>query len=336
MTVEIVPGIHQVKVPLGIPDNPLGFTNTYLIRANEGWMLIDTGWNSPGAFEAFERELHQIGVGMEDIRLMIITHVHPDHYGLTGRIKQLSGAQIAVHLEEKAFLDSRYLMADAQLDRVTMWLHHHGVPEGDLEDLQNASTGVLGDLAIPPAPDQLLTGGETISCGKFDLEVISTPGHSSGHICLYERSEKLLFSGDHILPVTTPNIAVHLQSKVNPLGDYLESLKAMRQLDVRLTLPAHEEIFDDLVGRIDELLEHHDDRMAAVLGTIADEAKTAYQIASEVPWSIFWEDMGGLDKRIALCEALAHLEALRFEGRVSTFDENDRAFYQLEAGHKSA
>ncbi|MFA4835316.1 MAG: MBL fold metallo-hydrolase [Dehalococcoidia bacterium] len=332
---EIIPGIHQIKVPMGIPNSPLGFTNTYLVRGDAGWTLIDTGWNAKGSFEAFESQMRDIGLDFKDIKLIVVTHVHPDHYGLSGRLKQLSGAELAVHKAEMAFIDSRYLWTDILLHDIGEWLHQHGVPDSVLPDLRQASMGVL-NLVVPAVPERVLLGGETISTGNFNLKVILTPGHSPGHICLYEPSAKVLFSGDHILPETSPNISLHVQSKGNPLGDYIRSLKSVREIDVELVLPAHENIFTNLPKRVDELLKHHQKRTAAILDRIKVEPKTAYQIASEIPWGldiggIAWKDLRNVDKRLAVMEALAHLEALRIENRVLKSSKEGIVFYKTAA-----
>ncbi|MDD5094738.1 MAG: MBL fold metallo-hydrolase [Dehalococcoidia bacterium] len=328
---EIVSGVHQIKVPLQIPNSPLGFVNTYLVAGTDGWTLIDTGWNARGSFEAFERQLKDTGLGFKDIRLILITHVHPDHFGLAGKYKELSGAKIAIHQAEKAFIESRYVSEDLLLEQMGQWLRRHGVPESESPRLQKASIPVKRFVVLT-VPERTIAGGEVIDTGLFKLEVILTPGHSEGHVCFYERSKKLLFSGDHILPQTSPNISLHVQSPGNPLGDYLRSLKSMRGLEVELVLPGHEDVFTDLPQRIDELLKHHKDRSAAILDQIKDEAKTAYRIAQKVPWGldrggIAWEDMPNVDRRLAVTEALAHLEALVIEKKVRTFVRDGHAFY---------
>ena len=325
---EIVPGIHQAQIPL--EGNPLGYVNTYLIAGDEGWTLIDTGWNDQVSFEAFERQLKDIGADFKDINLIIITHIHPDHFGLAGRLKQLSGATLAIHRLEKAAIDSRYLWTDLLLEQMGEWLRTNGVPASDIPTLQRASMGVLS-LVASGIPDQSLFGGETISTGLFDLRVLWTPGHSAGHVCLYEPSRKILFAGDHILSETTPNISLHVQSGANPLGDYIESLSMLRSLDVDLALPAHEFKITNLQKRIDEILRHHDERTKEILKTLATEPKTAYQIASEIPWMeghAVWSELDAIDKRAAVTETLAHLEALRIENKVEKITETDFVFYK--------
>jgi len=325
---EIVSGIHQIKLP--IKDNPLGYVNTYLIQGTDGWALLDTGWNNQESFDALSGQLKEMHLGFKDISLIIITHMYPDHIGQAGRIQQLSGASLAVHEVEKEYLDSKLLWTDLVYQEINEWLLINGVPDEFLTVEMNSS-GEMKDLIPEANPDRALSDGDTISTGIFDLQVIWTPGHSNGHICLYEPSHKLLFTGDHILPGITPNISIHTQFHEDPLKKYLQSLKKLQDLDMKLALPAHENTFTNLQKRIDELLAHHEERKATIIETIVNKAKTAYHISSEITWmegNVGWDDMTLLDRRIAVTEALAHLETLRGENRVVRAEKEGFAFYK--------
>ncbi len=328
---EIVPGIHQLKLPVPIPSNQLADVNVYLIQGEKGWMLVDTGWNTEEAFAALERQLREIEIGFEDVSRIIITHFHADHYGLTGRLKQLSGATIALHRVEKDLIDSRYINMDSLLAEIAQWLSLHGVPERKLPRLQKASLGVR-KFVLPASPEIALRGGEKVAHGSFNFEVLWTPGHSPGHICLYEPVGKILLSGDHILPTIFPNVGLHPQSGDNPLGDYLHSLEAIQQLEVDLVLPAHEWVFTGLKQRIEELYRHHRERKAAIINVLKEGPKTAYEISLRIPWIIngvimSFEELPPLDKRLAVMSALAHLEPLRAEGKAERFLQDGTMFY---------
>lgn len=326
---EIIPGIYQLKLPL--KDNPLGYVNTYLLKGNEGWTLIDAGWNDEESFEALGSHLAALGLRINDIERILVTHIHPDHFGMAGRIKETSGARLALHEIEKAFVDSRHEWGGESItDRINAWLRLNGVPEDYLAAFNQASHDTMSHV-VAAVPDWGLRHGETISTGIFELEVFWTPGHSPGHVCLYERTHKLLFTGDHVLPITTPNISIHVESNWDPLGDYLKALKEIEGLDVSLNLPAHEDPFEDLEGRIGQLFIHHDQRKREIIGTITSCARTAFDISSRITWmegQMQWETMLPLDRRIAVTEALAHLEALRAEGRVERFIEEGVAYYR--------
>jgi len=328
---EVTPGIYQL--PLPISDNPLGYTNTYLVQGDDGYLLIDTGWKSEEALNSLQGQLAEIGIGFKDISQIVITHIHPDHYGLAGRLKQLSNAKIALHYLEEDLIEE-YINADKYCYQLESWLHINGVPFNEMLDHQAASVE-LGNLATPISPDITLRGGEVISSGSFRFQVLWTPGHAPGHICLYEPTRKILFSGDFILPIITPNISLDPQeSGDNPLDDYLGSLSAMKKLDVRLVLPGHESLFTNLQQRIEELIQHHEQRKSEIRGLLGTKSNTAYQIATRMPWKTDedgadWEKLGGWDRIMAILETIAHLESMRVGGRLDKFSRDSIIYYQL-------
>lgn len=328
---EIIPGIHQFKLPIPAPDGQLNHVNVYLIGAAGDWILVDAGWNTDEAFHTLENQLAEAGIGFKDINRIVITHFHVDHYGLAGRLKELSGAKVAMHRVEKEFIDSRYVNMDELLAEIARWLHANGVPDEELPNLQKASLAVR-KFAVPVLPDIVLEGGESITAGPFSFEVLWTPGHSLGHICLYEPARKILLSGDHILPDTFSNVGLHPQSGDNPLQDYLDSLRACERLEVDLVLPAHEGVFTNLKQRIGELYRHQEERKGAILGAVKGVGSTACEISHHVSWivngvTLSYDELLPLDKRLAVMSTLAHLEPLRKEGRITRVLEEGIYYY---------
>ena len=325
---EIAPGIHQLKVL--IPDNPLGHVNCYLVQGEDGWLMVDTGWFTPDAFNSLESGLKDLGITLTDIASIVITHVHPDHFGLAGRIKQVSpGTRLLTHRWESDLIESRYIRFSELIDKIAVMLERHGVPTGNLSELKSASMPALQFVTVT-LPDETLFGGEILSTGVYDLEVIWTPGHSPGHICLYEPQNQLLFSGDHILPTTTPNVSYHVQSGDNPLGDYIGALHKLKSLTVAKVLPGHKHTFTDLRGRIEEIEEHHNQRKADILEVIANRPHNAYEISCQIPWTDNKVSLGqltALHKRFAVTETIAHLECMRWEGKVQKIVQDDSVSY---------
>jgi len=326
---EIIPGIYQLQIP--IPDNPLEYTKAYLVQGDDEYLLIDTGWNDEAAFRSLKKQLAEIGINWKDISQILVTHAYRDHYGLAGRLKQLSRARISLHYREIDLLASRYQNIEEFLRQTEQWFHSHGVPSSELPTTGAALAG-MGRSGTHAQPDITLRGGETISAGAFKLQVLWTPGHSPGHICLYEPNKKILFAGDHVLPIITPNISLQPQSELNPLGDFLNSLNTVKQLDVNLVLPAHEHIFTDLPTRVDEIIQHHKHRNLEILEAIKAEPKTAYNISTEITWmpelgGVRLKDLAPWDKRMAVSETLAHLQAMGDDGRVAKSHRNDILYY---------
>jgi glyoxylase-like metal-dependent hydrolase (beta-lactamase superfamily II) len=326
---EILPGIHWLKLPITMEQSDLTHINVYLVKGDNGYLLVDSGWNTDDSFNTLHNYLVKNGIGFQDISRILVTHVHPDHYGMAGRIKQLSGAEIMMHHIEKDYIKPRYIDMDELLNLTDKQLIANGASEKEMTALRDATLG-LENLVVPTPPDTTLHDGEIINTGAFTFRVIWSPGHSSGHICLYEPDKKVLLSGDHILPKITPNVGLHPQSIENPLGRYIESLRQIRKLDVELTLPGHDQPFTHLKARIDEIINHHNQRNLEILGTLALGAKTAYQIAQEITWgdNSGWNDLPPFHQRMAIFETLAHLEMMAAESRVNKLSRKGIFYYK--------
>ena len=190
-------------------------------------------------------------------------------------------------------------------------------------------------VPVPVVPDiTILQEGDKISTGLFNFQVLWTPGHSPGHICLYEPTKKILFSGDHVIPGITPNISIWTPSDSNPLRDFFNSLDRVKALDVNLILPGHAQPFTNLSTVIEEVIKHHDFRIGEMFKALADKPKTAYEVSTEMTWMLDeggtrFENLTPMDKRMAVMEALAHLEAMRIEGRLGKYTRGSTIFYHL-------
>ena len=364
---EITPGVHQLKVP--IPNNPLGNTNSYLLKGSDGYLIIDPGMNNDEAFEALKKELADAGAAMEDIKRIVATHSHPDHYGLAGRIKKISGATIIAH---KIARDNMQFMTQNRGGRgpeMEKWLTSNGVPKMDPSEMRpfgqrpapgkakgSAEGRAGGPQGQPPQgagpgpqrppnppeqtmPDVLLEGGETIKVNGFNLKVIFTPGHDPGHVCLYDANRRLLFSGDHVLPVITPSVGLQTDSALDPLGNFLNSLRAVRDLDAELVLPGHEQTFTNLRERVDQIIHHHAVRDGEIMSAIDGQEKTAWGISQVITWMPSvggrkFDELASWDKRMAVMETLAHLKVMKANGAVETVSKDEVVLYRETGGKK--
>jgi len=330
MVTQLIDGLYQLKVP--IPNSALVATNIYLLKGDNSYTLIDTGWGGERAFNSLNSQLAEIGVGLKDISQLIVTHVHFDHYGLAGKIKKSSDARIFVHRREQEIFHTRYAVTEEFLNTIERWLQLNGMPAA-LTKVVHKPIGGFGK-PIPAQPDVLLEGNEVIPCGHFNLKVIWTPGHTPGHICLYEPVHQLLFTGDHILQVITPNVGLSAFSEANPLGDYLKSLAKVKKLQITLVLPAHENVFNNLADRVDEITHHHELRSAEIISVMQRDELTAYQIAKRVVWvpehgGVKYDDLSSVAKVAALSETLAHLRALSVSKIVIGINRNDVVYYRI-------
>jgi glyoxylase-like metal-dependent hydrolase (beta-lactamase superfamily II) len=336
--IEVFPGIRWLKLPITMENAGIDYINTYLIEDRKGFLLIDPGWNTDESFSMLHNRLIKSGHDFQSIKQIVITHIHPDHYGMAGRIRELSGATIAMHHIEKDFIEPRYVKMEQLLHQTDRMMVANGVPEDEITVLRDASLDVI-NYVVPAQPDKVLHNGDTITAGVFKFKVLWTPGHSSGHICLYEPEKKVLISGDHILPKITPNVSVNPQSIENPLGRYLQSLEEIKQLDIELTLPGHDQPFQNLKLRINEIAHHHFIRNLEMLEVIATNPRSAYYIAKKITWGNnggSWEDLPPFHKRMAVFETLAHLEMMAAESRIDKLPKKGIIYYQQKETKKPA
>ncbi len=328
---ELPAGVHKIRVPLA--GSPLGWVNSYVIRGDDGYVLVDCGWDTPDALAGLRRGLEELGLRLEDLRTLVVTHNHPDHYGLAGRLLQFARCGIVMHRLDAIHIESRYTDMRALEAEMEEWLRVHGVPREELTAFVKASEAILDRVNVA-MPDREVSGGERIAAGPMEWEIVWTPGHSAGHICLYERTYRLFMSGDHILNPITPNVGLHAESMGNPLADYLSSLRQVRDCDVELVLPAHGNEFHGFRERIDELLAHHEERCDEVRQALASGPKTAYEVAARMRWhaEARWEELPAFQRRMATTEALAHLELLHGRGELRRLIEQGVVRYALASG----
>lgn len=323
---QIRPGLWSIPVP--IPINPLRYVTVYALRLpDDGVALVDAGWDTPEAWQGLVEGLAAAGYQVEDVRAVLVTHIHPDHYGLAGRVRERSGAWIALHAEDARLLRERYREVDDLRDHVYEQLLRAGAPGDEAQTLAASAMGVRPFVA-PTEPDVLLADGEPVPIPGWRLTAVWTPGHSPGHLCFYDSDQQVLLSGDHVLPRISPNITVHAQQRPNPLSDFLDGLRKVRALDVDEVLPAHEYRFRGLATRVDHLIEHHGERLDELADLVTRHpGLPAWDLAQRLTWSRPWEEIQGHVRRIALGETLAHLVMLQARGRIAEDGDEPARWY---------
>lgn len=316
---EIRKDLFRIKVPL--PNNPLKELNSYVIRSQERNLIIDTGFNRPQCLEVMERGISYLGLDLTRTDFFL-THLHADHTGLVVRLASQKSKVYFSRVDAQMFKREEPWKAMIEYARI------NGFPEEELLRALNNHPGFKYSPQSIPDFD-LIDDGREIEVGDYHLTCLWTPGHTPGHMCLYEKFQKLFFSGDHVLFDITP----HIESwayQINALQDYLASLDRIYDLPVAMVLPGHRSFFSDLRGRIDELKQHHRVRAHEVLDVLDGKKKTAYEIASEMTWDIDcerWEDFPIAQKWFATGEAIAHLRFLEEEGKVVRQVESDLVWF---------
>ncbi|MFF5288647.1 MBL fold metallo-hydrolase [Paractinoplanes globisporus] len=308
------PGVWSIPVP--IPDNPMRYTLAYAFADDAGLLLVDPGWDSPDGRRLLAEGLAAAGATPADVAGIVLTHIHPDHHGLTGWLREESGAWVGMHPAEAASLPAR-AWRGRHPGTDPAWLRGQGVPEDEIATMQVRPERMAALLAMA-GPDRPIEDGDRLPLAGRDLRAVWTPGHSPGHLCLHDAEAGILLTGDHLLPRITPNIAVLPTSSGDPLGAYLTSLHRTRAFVADEALPAHEWRFRGVDARAAEIVAHHEKRDAEILRAIdlLDEP-TTWHVAAALTWSRGWDGLHGFLRRMAVAETLAHLWHLAGTGLVA-------------------
>jgi len=328
-TLALPRGVRRVRLPM--PRNPLREINGYLLEGDAGYVLVDCGFDDDEVLDALRAALTEAGVGLEDVRTLVVTHHHADHYGLAGTLVRLGRLRLMMHRLDWLFIRTRLTDVQAYHRSAVEWLQRNGLPPRDYPDDERRALEQTRRFQVV-APHEELDDGARIPVGAGEYEVIWTPGHTPGHICLFDSRQRLLLSGDHVLDPITPSVSYWRPDAGNPLGDYLASLGKVADLDAELVLPAHGEPFTGLRRRVDELRAHHAEREAAVLDALAGAPAPAAEVAARLPWTRRRRRFGELSilqQEMAVSETLSHLEELRARRLLIRFERGGQLYWRI-------
>jgi glyoxylase-like metal-dependent hydrolase (beta-lactamase superfamily II) len=322
MLEEIAADLYRVEIPL--PGLSLGFINSYIVRDNGRSLIVDTGLYNDECLETMKAVLKQLHVDLRTTDYFI-THSHGDHLGLLYKLIQ-SGSLIYINELEvqtiSKFKTGLFSVETANFLRVS------GFPEKDPEKIipphatKEFRTGVAPSFTLVKDKDDIERGVYKFTC-------VEAPGHSKGHMCLYEADRKILLAGDHLLKEITPAIQGRNDGD-NPLKNYLASLDKIDRLDIETVLPGHGYIFKDCKGRIEEIRKHHKQRNLEIISILREKEMTIYELARLMAWkteSDSWESMPPAQQYFAAGEAFSHLIYLGEKGEVKKMVISDEALY---------
>jgi len=321
MVKEICSDLFCIKVPL--PDSPLKYLNSYVVRTPDRSLIIDTGFNHKLCFDTMTNGLNFIGINLSKTDIFV-THFHADHFGLVPKLKTPT-TRIYFNRPEAELLEN-WQGFGAMLENA----NHQGFPEERLQAALEAHPG--SKFGVEWAPEaNILSEGQKLTYGDYTFTCVETPGHTLGHICLYETAKKILISGDHVLIDISPNIQCWNDNE-NPLQNYIESLSKIRKFDVKLVLPGHRRNFTDLKSRVDELILHHKVRLDAICSILDNTPQSAYEIAGRMEWDIkasSWENFPIAQQWFATGEALSHLRYLEEKGKICKYSIGKNVRFSL-------
>jgi len=308
MIEKILTNLYNIEIPL--PKSPLNSLNCYVIKALERNLIIDTGWNRKECMNAMQNGLTELEVDLRKTDFFI-THMHADHLSL---VSNLATDTSTIYFNKS---DVDRIKSGPRWDGFINFARENGFPENELQEVLPSHPGykyrLKGSLTFT-----MLREHNVISIGDYIFKCVETPGHTSGHMCLYEPNKKIFVAGDHILSDITPIIQLWSDEE-NPLKDYLASLDKVYELDVEIVLPGHRGILRKCRERIQELKRHHRRRLDEVLSILEKGRKNAYQVASQMSWDISydsWDLFPVLQKWFATGEAIAHLKYLQEKGLI--------------------
>ncbi|MBE3558956.1 MAG: MBL fold metallo-hydrolase [Ktedonobacteraceae bacterium] len=310
----VADNIFRICVPVPFP---LRTVNIYILKGRDGWVLFDTAIGTEEVRAAIRRELQQLALRLEELQAIVLSHAHPDHIGLSGPFQQQSSAPVYMHPIDEAILQEfwsgKHPRTFTQMNR---FFEPHGLPQDPAYPPQVPPEVLRRLTIVPPHEAFTLVGdGEERELAGEHYQVLWVPGHSDGHICLFRARDGVLLAADHVLPRITPNVGLYSeQARANPLEDYLRSLRKVERLPASIVLPGHGDPFEDLAGRVRELIEHHSQREQEILSLLARRPQPAYQLTKQ----LFGQRLNTQDAwRMALAETLSHLEYMRYAGHVT-------------------
>lgn len=328
---RVAPGI--LRIPLPLPQDGLRSVNVYAIETDQGLTLIDGGWAIEASRQVLDRSLASAGYSVRDIRSFLVTHVHRDHYTQAVALRGEVGAHISLGLPEKPSLE-RLRGAKPGESHHTPVLLRAGARE-IAEQWAAAAGRERIDAALWADPDTWLEGDHQIVVGPRDLDAVATPGHTQGHFVFADQAAGLLFAGDHVLPTITPSIGFEGSNPVQPLGDFMASLTKVRGLPDLQVLPAHGPVGMSSHERVDQLLDHHENRLALCLAAFGPDAElTAHDVAQTLPWTRHERAFGTLDlfnSALATMETRVHLLLLETRGQLTRTEADGLDLYRLSS-----
>lgn len=304
-----IPHVSQVKVPLPYP---LRWVNSYVIQGEDGWTVIDPGLHTQAAEELWQHAMDELRIGWRDIERIVLTHHHPDHYGLAGWMQERSGAK--VWLSETGYCQAKMLWQDdcPLTDKIHSLFLRHGMDADTAQLMIPHLNGFISEVSPQPEVCFIPVNGP-FALGAAVYQTIETAGHAAGHISFYDAQSGVIFCGDHVLPQISPNVSLVPGVDEDPLGSYLKGLDRLSRYSVSTAFPGHREPFEAFSQRCLDLIAHHERRIAIMLEQLETEPLTAWQLCQR----LFGSRLTVHQQRFAMAETIAHLVYLTLNGALA-------------------
>lgn len=328
MIKEVYKNIYQATFPL--TGNPLKSINIFVIKTSDYNLIIDTGFNNEENRKNMDDLIKNLDLDLTKTKLFL-THLHSDHVGLAKYLENKGISEIFMSKVDGFFIENGINVDDYQWQNI--------LKNAKLQGLLEENVDINNHPGFKNRPKEKFTytklePGDKLNIGEFSFEILDEAGHTPGMVGLLEKDKKILFCGDHILGKITPNITYWADEYGDSLGIYLKNIEKIKDFDIKYLFSSHRFLIDDVNGRIDELICHHEERLNDTLAIVKSLKKAnTRDIAKSMSWDIRakdWSDFPESQKWFAVGEAAAHLKHLVAEGKITEdLDLNGIYYYSI-------
>jgi glyoxylase-like metal-dependent hydrolase (beta-lactamase superfamily II) len=304
---RVVPGVFRLRLPLPWPGVP--HCNAWAVKAGDGFVLFDTGMHQHDSFAQLERALTMCDLRVEDLRLVVCTHAHSDHYGQAATLVERTGCELWMHPNHEHMTRMAEDPEAVYARRIEV-ARQSGVPDEPLRryasQLSSRESGISGVIE----PDRDLLNGVTIASDLGDWVVYETPGHAPSHVCMFQPQRRMLISGDHLLG----RISLYFDYGYtpDPVGEFLDSLDVVERLGARLCLAGHGRTFTDVYSHIQGNRKLVGERLQSVLEAVSHEPLSAFDVVPHV----YGDALSGQNAHWLLSKILGYLTHLQATGLI--------------------
>ncbi len=289
---------------------PLRWVNSYILRGEEGVTIVDPGPRSNLTESEWRTALSELDISPRDIVSIVVTHHHPDHYGMAGYLQLLTGAEVFMSRRAHEETERMWGEGSAMNDALLQLYRKHGMPQSWYGQLPAHMESFLAQ--VTPSPEVTYwEEGDALVMGGRDWIAVESAGHAPGHLSFYDPERCLMLCGDAVLPQISPNISLLPGSDPQPLQSFMESLAKLGTYEVVKAFPGHRNPFTHFAERTQALLAHHEERLDRIGSLLTERDQTGFDVCT----ALFGLDLGIHQMRFAMSETLAHLVELVRRGR---------------------
>lgn len=313
-------GIVRIKVPVPFP---LQWVNAYVLRDEDGYVIVDPGLNTEQARELWLEVLTELKIEPQQIRKTVLTHHHPDHYGLAGWMQELTDCEVYLSPAGHALVKRLWGEGETLTDELCALFAEHGLPQDKHLLMVEHMKGFVPLVSPQPAEVMYLEEGDVWRAGDLSFRTISVSGHAYRHLIFLDEQHRLMLCGDHVLPRISPNISYLPDEDPDPLHSYLQGLDELAACgELSAVYPGHRDPFRDLTGRVNELKAHHERRLQQTT-ELLQQPTTAYEVCQ----AMFGERLSIHQLRFAMSETIAHLVYLQRRQYIRADKRGDTTVY---------